>query len=167
MKTLYPDLQVESIDTTDYGSRSVMDFIIVPNMPFSRLKYRSRRIEIAVLFDHLLACKTNDHLVTLHLRWWKPIQHFSSTFIPFLQACKKLKCLELSVIYPTSGIDLLLKSWLENPLESLEKVIIDVWRIDDEDEYQSLIKLTTGYKFLLKLRGLNIKLNLHIKRIIY
>ncbi|GBN87488.1 hypothetical protein AVEN_26859-1 [Araneus ventricosus] len=140
MKELHPDLQVELINI--HGS--VMEFFIVPNMPISHLKYRSGRIEIAVLFDHLLTCKTNDHLVTLHLECGEPIQHFSSSFIPFLQACKKLKCLELSVMYPTNGIDLLLKSWLENPHESLEKLIIDVWNIDGEDEYQSLIKLTTG-----------------------
>ncbi|GBN95403.1 hypothetical protein AVEN_156816-1 [Araneus ventricosus] len=166
-KELYPDLQVEFINIKDYGRRRVTEFFIVPNMPISRLNYRIWRLEIAVLFDHLLTCKTNDHLVTLHLECEEPIQHFSSTFIPFLQACKKLKCLELSVMYPTSGIDLLLKSWLENAHESLEKVIIDVWNIDGEDEYQSLIKLTTGYKFILKLRGLNIRLNLHIKWFIY
>ncbi|GBM95314.1 hypothetical protein AVEN_171562-1 [Araneus ventricosus] len=163
MIKLYPDLQVELINIKDYGRRRVMEFFIVSNMPISRLKYRIWGIEIAVLFDHLLACKTNDHLVTLQLECEEPIQHFFSTFIPFLQACKELKCLELSVIYPTSGIDLLLKSWLENPLESLEKVIIDVWSIDDEAEYQSLIKLTTGYTFILKLRGLNIRVDLHFK----
>ncbi|GBO04298.1 hypothetical protein AVEN_8571-1 [Araneus ventricosus] len=168
MKTLYPDLQVELILTTDSATRRDLKFFIVPNMPITRLDYMDERgeksnrgIDISDLFGHLLACKTNDHLVTLHLDWKKPIQHLSSTFIPFLQACKKLKSLELIIYSPSSGIDVLLESWLENRPESLEKVIIHVSCIDVEDDFSSLLNLTTEYVSLLKKAGLNISVNLY------
>ncbi|GBN23938.1 hypothetical protein AVEN_195033-1 [Araneus ventricosus] len=133
LKQLYPDLQVELILTTYSATRRELEFFIVPNMPITRLDYMDERNEnsetgivISELFVHLLSCQTNDHLVTLRLVWQKPIEHLSSTFIPFLQACKKLKCMKLFITSPTSGIDVLLESWLENRPESLEKVIIDV-----------------------------------------
>ncbi|GBM14969.1 hypothetical protein AVEN_116610-1 [Araneus ventricosus] len=166
LKILCPDLQVDLSIITDSATRRKVEFFIVPNMPITRLFYINDTfddgIEIAVLFDHLLACKTNVHLVTLHLVWMLPIQHLSSTFIPFLQACKKLKCLELFIIPPTNGIDLLMKSWLENRPESLEKVIIDISCIRDEEDYPSLMNFTAEYVSLLKLAGLNIRVDLHI-----
>ncbi|GBO04297.1 hypothetical protein AVEN_8570-1 [Araneus ventricosus] len=150
MKALYPDLQGELILTIDNAARRGVRIIISPNMPISRLEYSSvgfnAGTEIPVLFDHLLACQTNEHLVTLHLDWEEPSQNLSSTFIPFLQACKKLKCLE---------------SWLENRPESLEKVIIDVSNVHEEDDFPGWNNIT-DYAFLLKLVGLNIRVNLHI-----
>ncbi|GBN23930.1 hypothetical protein AVEN_195027-1 [Araneus ventricosus] len=174
LKQLYPDLQVELILITDSAARRELEFFIVTNMPITRLDYMDERreksesgIDISELFGHLLACQTNDHLVTLYLEWKKPIQHLSSTFIPFLQACKKLKCLELIIYSPTSGIDVLLESWLENRPESLEKVIIHVSCLDVEDDFSSLMNLTTKYVSLLKKAGLNISVNLYNHRIAY
>ncbi|GBO38681.1 hypothetical protein AVEN_157371-1, partial [Araneus ventricosus] len=119
-------------------------------MPITRLDYMDERrekykrgIDISELFGHLFACQINYHLVALYLEWKKPVQHLHSTFIPFLQACKKLKCLEVTIYSPSSGVDVLLKSWLENRPESLEKVIIDVSCIDVEDDFPSLMNLTT------------------------
>ncbi|GBN95112.1 hypothetical protein AVEN_127529-1 [Araneus ventricosus] len=173
MKRMYPDLQVELILTTDSATRRELEFFIMPNMPITRLDYMDERceesdwgIDIAELFGHLLACKTNDHLVTLHLDWKKPIQHLSLTFNPFLQACKKLKCLEVTIYSPSSGIDVLLESWLENRPESLKKVIIHVSCIDVEDDFPSLLNLTTEYVSLLKRAGLNICVHLYNHRII-
>ncbi|GBO04296.1 hypothetical protein AVEN_8569-1 [Araneus ventricosus] len=127
-------------------------------MPISRLEFVHETmfpvLEIAVLIDHLLACKTTDHLVTLRLFWQEPIQNFSSTFIPFLQACKKLKCFELFMC-DTTGIDVLLESWLENRPESLEKVIIDIVNLHNENDAPGWINVNE-YVSLLKLAGLNI-----------
>ncbi|GBO32829.1 hypothetical protein AVEN_6394-1 [Araneus ventricosus] len=166
LQKLYPNLQIEFNFMSCSPSRRELEFFIVPNMPISSLEFINDTffpvLEIAVLSDHLIACKTNDHLVTLHLHWGEPIQNLSSTFIPFLQACKKLKCLELFIISPTSGLDLLLKSWLENPHESLEKVSIDVSNIRDEEDNPSLLNLATECVSLLKLTGLNIRVDLHI-----
>ncbi|GBN23937.1 hypothetical protein AVEN_195032-1 [Araneus ventricosus] len=71
MKRLYPDLQIELILTIDYLARQVFEFFILPNMPVSRLEYSSVDFNggtaIAVLFDHLLSCKTNEHLLSLKL----------------------------------------------------------------------------------------------------
>ncbi|GBO18052.1 hypothetical protein AVEN_189772-1 [Araneus ventricosus] len=115
-------------------------------MPISRLEYSTVDFnpgtETAVLFDHLLACKTNEHLVYLKLEMAEPTQHLSSNFIPFLQACKKLKCLKMFMINTTSGIDVLLEPWLEIRHESLEKVIIEVSNMNYEDDCPSLINIT-------------------------
>ncbi|GBN87033.1 hypothetical protein AVEN_242933-1 [Araneus ventricosus] len=138
-------------------------------MPITRLEYIIDGLDEetgpVLLFDHLLSCNTNDHLVTLHLEGMWPIQLLSSTFIPFFQSCKKLKCLKLFIISSTSVTDLLLKSWQENPPESLEEVIIDVSNVN-EDDYPILMNLTTEYVPLLELAGLNLKVNLHIQRTI-
>ncbi|GBN69241.1 hypothetical protein AVEN_10156-1 [Araneus ventricosus] len=162
LKQLYPDLQVELILTTYSATRRELEFFIVSNMPITRLDYMDERNEnsergivISELFVHLLSCQTNDHLVTLRLVWQKPIQHLSSTFIPFLQACKKLKILELIIYSPTSGVDVLLESWMENRPESLEKVIIDVSYIRNGNNIIGWIKINI-YVFLLKKAGLNI-----------
>ncbi|GBO37469.1 hypothetical protein AVEN_102807-1, partial [Araneus ventricosus] len=110
MKKMCPDLQVELILKIGEPSRRELEFFIVPNMPITRLDYKCEvsDIEIVVLFDHLLACKTNEHLVYLKLEWEETTQHLSSTFILFLQACKKLKCLVLIIYSPISGLDVLL-----------------------------------------------------------
>ncbi|GBN58411.1 hypothetical protein AVEN_246375-1 [Araneus ventricosus] len=71
-------------------------------------------------------------------------------------ACKKLKCLELFTISPISGIDDLLETWLENRPESLQKVIIDVSNVYEEDDFPGWINLT-DHASLLKLMGLNIR----------
>ncbi|GBO14800.1 hypothetical protein AVEN_67760-1 [Araneus ventricosus] len=94
-------------------------------------------MESNVLFDRLLACKTNDHLVALQLWWTWSIPDLFSTLIPFLQACKNLKCFELSIVPPTNGLDRLLESWLVNRPESLEKVIIDISYMREEDCHPS------------------------------
>ncbi|GBO36351.1 hypothetical protein AVEN_82123-1 [Araneus ventricosus] len=165
LKILCPDLQVELSITTNSATRRLVEFFILPNMPVTRLDYRNEDfetgIEINVLFDHLLTCKTNEHLVSFHLEWMWPIQALSSTFIPFLQACRKLKYLELFIVYSARGIEVLLESWLENRPESLEKVIIDISDLEDEDDFPSLMNLTTEYVSLLKLAGLNIRVDFH------
>ncbi|GBM59738.1 hypothetical protein AVEN_40658-1 [Araneus ventricosus] len=133
MKKLYPDLQVELILITEFGTRRELEFFIVPDMPITRLVYKCQELdmgmEIDVLFGHLLACETNDNLVTLHLDWEEPSHHLSNNFIPFLQDFKKLKYLELFTVSPISGLDVLLESWLEKLPESLEEVLIDVSNI--------------------------------------
>ncbi|GBN81550.1 hypothetical protein AVEN_222587-1 [Araneus ventricosus] len=169
LKILCPDLQVDLRIITLSETRENVEFLIVPNMPITRLEYIISDFDEeegpAVIFDHLLSCNTNDHLVTLHLEGRRHMQFLSSTFIPFFQACKKLKCLKLFINSSTSGIDLLLKSWQENPPESLEKVTIDVWNIDKND-YPILMNLTSEYVPLLELAGLNVRVKLHVRRII-
>ncbi|GBN68166.1 hypothetical protein AVEN_88012-1 [Araneus ventricosus] len=164
MKTLYPHLQVELILSIDSAARRVFEFFILPNMPISHLKYSNGDFnvgtEIAVLFDRLLACKTNEHLVYLKLDWEEPSQHLSSTINPFLQACKKLKCLVLFMLNIT-GIDVLLESWLENRPVSLEEVIIDILYQHNGNEIPGWINIT-DYVSLLKLAGLNIRVKLRI-----
>ncbi|GBN23932.1 hypothetical protein AVEN_195029-1 [Araneus ventricosus] len=162
MKKMCPDLQVELILKIGETSRRDTEFFIVPNMPITRLDYKCEvsDIEIVVLFDHLLACKTNEHLLYLKLEWEETTQHLSSTFILFLQACKKLKCLVLIIYSPISGLDVLLESWLENRPDSLEKVIIDVSNIQEEDDFPSLINITE-FVSRLKLAGLNIRVNIY------
>ncbi|GBN88420.1 hypothetical protein AVEN_63106-1 [Araneus ventricosus] len=126
LKMLCPDLQVELFICTTSPSRREVEFLILPNMPITWLQYRcsafDMEMETDVLFGHLLACKTNDHLVSLVYDSDLNIRDLASTFPPFLQACRKLECLELFVAYPANGIDLLVQSWLENRPESLEKV---------------------------------------------
>ncbi|GBO37468.1 hypothetical protein AVEN_102806-1 [Araneus ventricosus] len=164
LQNLYPRLQVEFNFMRSSSSRRDVEFFIVPNMPISRLEFIHETmfpvLEIAVLIDHLLACKTTEHLVTLRLFWQEPIQNLSSTFIPFLQACKKLKCFELFMC-DTTGIDVLLESWLENRPESLEKVIIDIVNLHNENDAPGWINVNE-YVSLLKLAGLNISVNLYI-----
>ncbi|GBO38063.1 hypothetical protein AVEN_122925-1 [Araneus ventricosus] len=165
MKRLYPDLQVEFLLITDSLARRVFQFLILPNMPISRLECLSNDFnqgtEIAVLFDHLLACKTNEHLVSLKIDWDEPTQHLSSYFIPFLQTCKKLKCLDICVFSPITGMDVLLQSWLENRPESLENVIIDIVYLHNENDFPGWISVNE-YVSLLKLAGLNISVNFNI-----
>ncbi|GBN13647.1 hypothetical protein AVEN_110967-1 [Araneus ventricosus] len=165
LKTLYPDLQVELSISTEYPTLRELEFLIVLNMPISQLDYRNdpfdKEIEINELFDHLLRCRTNDHLVDLQLDWKWPIEDFVSTFNPFLHACRKLKYLKLKIDYSASGIEALLESWLENRPPSLKKVIIDVSNTHDEDDYPTSINCTE-YVPLLKLAGLNIRVNFHI-----
>ncbi|GBN94778.1 hypothetical protein AVEN_205210-1 [Araneus ventricosus] len=154
MKRLYPDLQVELILTTYSATSREFEFFILPSMPISSLEYSTVDFnpgtETAALFDHLLACKTNEHLVYLKLEMADPTQHLFSNFFPFLQACKKLKCLKLFMINTTSGIDVLLEPWLENRPESLEKVIIEVSNINYEDDCPSLINITKCVSLLKK-----------------
>ncbi|GBN95113.1 hypothetical protein AVEN_127528-1 [Araneus ventricosus] len=172
-----PYLQVELILRMDEPSRREMEFFIVPNMPITRLDYKCGEfvlgIESDVLLGHLLACKTNDNLVTLHFDWGEfnhhpeeQTQHLSPIFIPFLQACKKLKCLELLTYSLTSGIDVLLESWLENPPESLEKVLIDISYLHSDNDFPGFIRITE-YVSRLKLAGLNIRLNIENVLIAY
>ncbi|GBN93852.1 hypothetical protein AVEN_65933-1 [Araneus ventricosus] len=110
-----PYLQVELILRMDEPSRREREFFIVPNMPITRLDYKCGEfvmgMESNVLLGHLLACKTNDNLVTLHFDWGEfnhhpeeQTQHLSPIFVPFLQACKNLKCLELLTYSLTARI---------------------------------------------------------------
>ncbi|GBN68167.1 hypothetical protein AVEN_88013-1 [Araneus ventricosus] len=130
-------------------------------MPISHLRYSNSNFnvgtEIVVLFDHLLACKTNEHLVYLKIDWEEPTQHLSSTINPFLHACKKLKCFELFMYNTTSGVDVLLESWLENRPETLEKVIIDILYLHNGNDIPDWNNIN-DYVSLLKLTGLNIKI---------
>ncbi|GBM07472.1 hypothetical protein AVEN_100687-1 [Araneus ventricosus] len=159
LKISFPDLQVELIIDISHASWREVEFLIVPNMPITGLKYHcynsDMEIEIGVLLGHLLACKTNDHMVSLHFDWLLPIQDLVSTFPPFLQACRKLKRLELFVAYPANGIDLLMQSWLENQPESLEEVLIHISEIEEEDAYANSMILASE----LKLRGLNVEVD--------
>ncbi|GBM94728.1 hypothetical protein AVEN_109062-1 [Araneus ventricosus] len=160
MKSLYPDLQVELIPTIDNAERRVFEFIILPNMPISRLEYSSVGFnagrEIVVLFAHLLACQTNEHLscyCTFRLGRAQP--KFILYFHPISPGLQETQMFGLFTISPISGVDVLLESWLENRPESLEKVIIDVSNVHEEDDFPGWINLT-DYAFLLKLVGLNI-----------
>ncbi|GBN14337.1 hypothetical protein AVEN_197850-1 [Araneus ventricosus] len=106
---LCPDLQVELFIYTTSPSRREVEFLIVPNMLIKRLTYLcgafDMEMETDVLFGHLLACKTNDHLVSLVYDSDLNIPDLASTFSPSLQACRKLECLELSVSYPANNSD--------------------------------------------------------------
>ncbi|CAL1293900.1 unnamed protein product [Larinioides sclopetarius] len=161
LQKLCPDLKVEFNFIRSSLSWREVTFFILPNMPILSLKFMNNRtdLEVAELFNHLLACNTNGHLVTLHLDWGKRIQHLSSIFAPFLHACKKLKSLELFIKSTTNDINLLLNSWLENPHATLEKVIIyasgDIHASDP-----SLLNLISENVSRLKLMGLNIWLHL-------
>ncbi|GBM18984.1 hypothetical protein AVEN_1599-1 [Araneus ventricosus] len=147
LKQLYPDIQVEMYFETDSQSRREVEFFIVPDIPITQLEYsfsvckseHSSIMEIDALLNHLLTCKTNEHLVSLRLAWILPIPDLASTFIQFLQAFKKLKCLQIFIVYPANGIDRLLRSWLEIRPESLEKVFIDISDIGNEDNSSSLM----------------------------
>ncbi|GBM05787.1 hypothetical protein AVEN_265-1 [Araneus ventricosus] len=170
LKKIYPDLEVEFDFTTDSHSLREVELLIMPNMPITRLDYRYEHKfrlhlipyrEVDVLFDHLLACKTNDHLVSLHFRWSRLIFNLASIFIPFLLACKKLKCLELFIPYSTGGIHLLLESWLENRPESLEKVHIVISGFKDDYD---IMNLTTVYVNRLRLVGLNVDVDFKFHR---
>ncbi|GBN83256.1 hypothetical protein AVEN_214709-1 [Araneus ventricosus] len=160
LKKLYPYLQIELILTIDYEARRVFQFLILPNMPISHLKYSNADFnvgtEVAVLFDHLLACKTNEHLVSLKIDWEEATQYLSSTINPFLRACKKLKCFVL-YMFNCCGIDVLLESWLKNRPESLEKV--DILYLNNGCAIPRWIKINE-YVSLLKLEGLNISVNI-------
>ncbi|GBN68500.1 hypothetical protein AVEN_18953-1 [Araneus ventricosus] len=169
LKRLYPDLQVEFNLTSDSPSWREVEFFIVPNMPITWLNYayekinlelhQSSLIGIDVLLDHLLACKANDHLVSLHLKWVLPIPDISSIFIPFLQACKKLKCMDLSIVYPANGIVVLMQSWLKNRPDCLEEVHIAISDLKCGDDTWSFMSLMTEYKSLLGMVGLNLNLD--------
>ncbi|GBO22552.1 hypothetical protein AVEN_37064-1 [Araneus ventricosus] len=158
LKISCPDLEVELFIYTNSPSRREVELLILPNMPITRLTYLCETSDIepetGVLFDRIPACKTNDHLVFLRFNWDLP--DLCSTLIPFLQACKKLKCLELFLYYPANGIDLLMQSWLEDRPESLEKVRIDIVDVEEENHYANLMSLSSE----LKLSGLNVNLYL-------
>ncbi|GBL85672.1 hypothetical protein AVEN_193130-1 [Araneus ventricosus] len=169
LKMLCPNLQVELFITAYSPSRRELEFLIVPNIPITRLEYKESafdmEVETDVLFDLLLVCKTNDHLVSLRLLWDAPVQDLASPFIPFLLACNKLKYLELFTIYPTNVTDLM-EYWLYNPPEYLEKVNIEIWEIPDEENYTILMNLTSEYVSRLELIGLNVKVFLNIYSIV-
>ncbi|GBN12220.1 hypothetical protein AVEN_115432-1 [Araneus ventricosus] len=168
LKTLCPDLQVELNIYTYSSSRREVEFVIAPNMPITRLEYLcgasdtesesgASDMESAALLGHLLACKTNDHLVSLVFDCDLNIPDLASTFPPFLQACRKLQELQVSVAYPANGVDLLMQSWMENRPESLEKVRIIITEIEEKNEYANLMSLASE----LTLRGLNVTVNLY------
>ncbi|GBN46981.1 hypothetical protein AVEN_18388-1 [Araneus ventricosus] len=167
LKMLSPNLQVELIIYTDALLRREVEFLIVPNMPITLLKYNlhrheafERRMITDELFRHLLACKTNDHLVSLNLWLWCPVQDLVSPFIPFLPACKKLKYLVINIHYPTNGLDLM-EYWLNNRPEYLEKVNIYIWDIEDDEDYTTLKNLTSQYVSRLKLIGMNVEVEIN------
>ncbi|GBN86320.1 hypothetical protein AVEN_188553-1, partial [Araneus ventricosus] len=87
LKILCPDLQVELVIHTNLSSRRELEFLIVPNMPITRLTYlcdnSNIEMDTYVLFGHLLACKTNDHLVSLSVGWEMPIPDLVHAFPPF------------------------------------------------------------------------------------
>ncbi|GBN66059.1 hypothetical protein AVEN_38048-1 [Araneus ventricosus] len=169
LKELYPNLQVECNFKIDRAIRQEVEFLIVPNMPITQLNFTSKyrlelsngadyHMDIDELLSHFLACKTNDHLASLHLTWTKPIQ--VSTLIPFLLACSKLKVLQLFLVHPADGIILLMESWLENRPESLKKVLIKISDIENDDDYTILMNFTTKCVPLLDLMGLNVKVEI-------
>ncbi|GBM06352.1 hypothetical protein AVEN_129369-1 [Araneus ventricosus] len=164
LKMLSPNLQVELIIGTGSPSRREVEFFIVPNMPITLLEYRyeafEMRMETDDLFRHLLACKTNDHLISLDLLWNYTVQDLVSPFIPFLPACKKLKYLDISIRYPTNVIDLM-EYWLDNRPEYLEKLNIIIWNIEDNEDYTTLKNLTSEYVSRLELIGMNVKVEIN------
>ncbi|GBN51560.1 hypothetical protein AVEN_42517-1 [Araneus ventricosus] len=170
LKNIYPDLQVEFNFSTDSPSLRKVNLFIASNMPITRLNCRFEYkfavhlmpfMEVYELFHHLLACKTNDHLVSLHFGWSRIIPDLASVFIPFLLACKKLKCLELFIVCPSNGVDLLLESWLQNRPESLEKVHIVISGFKDDYD---IMNLTTEYVNRLRLVGLNLDVDFKFDR---
>ncbi|GBM47934.1 hypothetical protein AVEN_201885-1 [Araneus ventricosus] len=171
LKKIYPDLEVEFNFSTNSPSLREAKLLIMPNMPITRLDYRYVHDspfydffcrEVNVLFDHLLACKTSDYLVSLHFRWSERI--FNSInyiiFNTFLLACKKLKCLELYIEYPANGIVVLLESWLENRPESLEKVRM----VSGYEVEYGLVNLITVHVNRLRLVGLNVEVDFMFDR---
>ncbi|GBM18985.1 hypothetical protein AVEN_1600-1 [Araneus ventricosus] len=175
LKQSCSNLQVEVYFETDSQSREEVEFFIEPVMPITQLDYNfsvcksehSSIMEIDALFNHLLTCKTNEHLVSLRLAWILPIPDLASTFFPFLQACTKLKCLQLFIIYPANGLDLLANSWLENRPESLEKVFIDISGVGNKDNHSTLMYFVTEYVPLLVPVGLNLEVKLNIGKTIF
>ncbi|GBN45389.1 hypothetical protein AVEN_108854-1, partial [Araneus ventricosus] len=78
LKELYPNLHVECNFTIYCPTWQDVEFLIVPNMPITHLnftyEYELERsddadyyMDIDGLLNHCLACKTNDHLASLHL----------------------------------------------------------------------------------------------------
>ncbi|GBL98426.1 hypothetical protein AVEN_187756-1 [Araneus ventricosus] len=162
--TLSPNLQVELMLLEPVHSHAVDGILIVPNMPsYAAGTYRyeafEMRMEIDELFRHLLACKTNDHLISLDLFWYYTVQDLVSPFIPFLPACRKLKYLDISIRYPTNVIDLM-EYWLDNRPEYLEKVNINIWDIEDDEDYTTLQNLTSEYVSRLELIGMNVEVEI-------
>ncbi|GBM58315.1 hypothetical protein AVEN_264925-1 [Araneus ventricosus] len=172
LKQLCPNLQVELLFSTNSPSRRRVGFFVVKYMPITHLWYNfavysanhPSVMEIDALFYRLRACEINDHLVFLCLVWVLPIPDLASSCIPFLLACKKLKCLELFIVYPVNGIDVLMKSWIDNRPESLERVLLDISDIENEDNYNICMNLTTEYLSRLEMVGLNVKVDLNFKR---
>ncbi|CAL1269928.1 unnamed protein product [Larinioides sclopetarius] len=124
-------------------------------------------MEIDALFNHLLICKINEHLVSLRLAWILPIPDLASSFISFLQACKKLKRLQLFLSFPVNRIDLFVKSWLENRPKSLEKIFIDISGVGNEDNHTTLIHFVTEHSPLLETVGLHFEVKLNIGNTIF
>ncbi|GIY10864.1 f-box domain-containing protein [Caerostris extrusa] len=91
----------------------------------------------------------------MYLIWMRPMPDLS-TLHPFLQACSKLICLQLFTIYPANGIDVLLKSWIENRPASLQEVLISISNVRNEDDYLSLTTVADEYVPLLQVLGLNV-----------
>ncbi|GIY61245.1 f-box domain-containing protein [Caerostris darwini] len=156
-----PKLKIELYFVPGSQSRREMEFYILPGMPITLLDYRLDRLHassvmaIEVLYNHLLACKMNDHLLAVYLVWMRPIPDLS-TLHPFLQACSKLKCLQLFTLYPANGIDVLLRSWIENRPASLQEVLISISNVRNEDDYLSLTTVADEYVPLLQVLGLNV-----------
>ncbi|GBO29558.1 hypothetical protein AVEN_127044-1 [Araneus ventricosus] len=157
LKHLCPDLQVELHFMSSNQSLQELEFFIVPDMPIILLRCEfiwESIMEIDALLNHLLKCNINHHLVSLYLEWARPILDLASTFIPFLLACTKLECFHLFTMYPANGVDLLVKSWLENKPKSLEKVFIYFAKVEDEDDYANFNALAAECESLLQAAGL-------------
>ncbi|GBM18938.1 hypothetical protein AVEN_1566-1 [Araneus ventricosus] len=175
LKQLHPDIQIELFFETNSQSRREVEFFIVPDLPITQLccsftvckSENSSIMDIDALLSHLLACKTNEHLVAFSLAWILPIPDLASIFIPFLQDCIKLKCLQLFIIYPANGIDFLARPWLGNRPESLEKVFIDISDVGNKGNYRSLMNLVTEYVSILKVIGLNLDVKLNYGKTIF
>ncbi|GBN95401.1 hypothetical protein AVEN_156814-1 [Araneus ventricosus] len=174
LKELYPNLQVECNFTMDGAPWQEVEFLIVPNMPMTQLNFTYEYelelsdeadyyMDIDGLLNHFLACKTNDHLASLHLTWTKPIQ--VSTLIPFLLACSKLKELQLFLVHPADGIILLMDSWLENRPESLKKSYINIYSTENDEKRAILKRVSPEYVHRLELMGLNVKVDLYVESI--
>ncbi|GBN66650.1 hypothetical protein AVEN_210876-1 [Araneus ventricosus] len=119
---------------------------------------RTLDMHYSFIFQNMVA-RQSTAIQTVKLVWEEPTEHLSSTINNFLKACKKLKCLELIIYSPSSGIDVLLESWLENRPESLEKVILEVSDVDDEYDIPGWINIKK-YVSLLKKAGLKIRVYL-------
>ncbi|GFT59504.1 f-box domain-containing protein [Nephila pilipes] len=156
-----PELEVELYFLPGSQLRRELEFFVLPDMPITFLDFKLDRhhtastMDINTLFNNLLACKINNHLVTLYLVWMRSIPDLASALLPFLLACPKLKCLQMFTHHPVNGIDDILRSWLETRPVSLEEVLISISNVRNEDDYMSLTTLADEYVPLLQVLGLN------------
>ncbi|GFY63223.1 f-box domain-containing protein [Trichonephila inaurata madagascariensis] len=162
LRQVCPELVIELYFLPGSRPRREIEFFILPDMPITLLDFRLDRLhasstmDINILFNHLLACRINNHLAAFYLVWMRSIPDLASALLPFLRACPKLKCLQMFTHHPVNDIEDILRSWLETRPESLDEVLISISNVRNEDDYMSLTTLADEYVPLLQVLGLNI-----------